>query len=136
MAPYESPHLVIVGSPPDRSADGLETVRRIRGFDRAIPMIFLVGSSEERAIRALVDSVDRYFEGWHPSRSWDRPSERDDLIGGERLIGDSAVIRAIRRQRRGPLVSINCPAIPDGPGKRASTRSVQKRRSPLPGPRS
>lgn len=64
--------LLLIGPSPDTGWNGLELARQIRGKDRRIPVILIVGaSSEELAIAALRAGINDYFK---------RPLVLDDLV--------------------------------------------------------
>jgi DNA-binding NtrC family response regulator len=113
--PSSAVDLIIIGSFENGSCDGLEIARRIRAFNRNLPIIFIAAeTSEELAISALRAGVSDYFKQPYlfedlvssvtrclPDFRCRRPQESvsepaSDIIDGHRMIGESPVVREVR----------------------------------------
>jgi DNA-binding NtrC family response regulator len=106
------PDLVIINVAADDTSPALAFVRDVKGLGRSIPIIFVVrDSSEDLAIAALNAGVDRYLreplredalttsiDELVPRGTRANPASEAALSGGERLIGASAAVSALRLQ--------------------------------------
>jgi len=110
-----SPDLIILGASTDGSWDALCLAHAIRRLNRELPLILVTEeSSEDLAIAALKSGIDDYIK--QPSSfeqlngainrclasviSADMPAPTETiaspLIGGERMVGDSALLNEIK----------------------------------------
>ncbi len=111
------PDLVIVGSSPDGTWDGLELAREVRRTERTLPIILITGHSTEdlaiAAVRAgitdyfklplsldeLTASVTRRLADFAVALSSTTPGmNASDVTTGSRMIGESRAVRAVRTQ--------------------------------------
>src|SRR5262245_38162309 len=111
----DCPDLVVLGASPKRDFDALRLADQIRLSNKEVPLILITtNSSKELAIAALRSGIDDYFK--HPlsferlnaafkghlssvTRGETPTSRQQDasaLIGGERMVGDSALLREIK----------------------------------------
>ncbi len=109
------PDLIILGASTKGSPDALSLARQIRRTNREIPLVLITqDSSEELAIAALKSGIDDYFKQPFSFEQLssalnrclssvivpDLPAARKPivvpLIGGERMVGDSAVLHEIK----------------------------------------
>jgi DNA-binding NtrC family response regulator len=111
----KTPDLVIIDAPREGAWDGVGLARQIRQRDRQLPIILITAqSSEEMAIVALRAGITDYFkqplcpeevvaaitrcidEGVGRAPAARHEAGRSGLLGGDRLVGDSPSLTAVK----------------------------------------
>ncbi len=103
--PGPRPDLLVLATGPDRPEQALESVRRLRGDDAALPVVLLAGaSSEELAVAALKAGVDDYFR---------TPCPLDPVVESVRRL--LAARPPVTRPGNGPAAARSAAPPPQGP---------------------
>lgn len=109
------PDMALICMPPESASQTLEFIRHLRSINKSVPVILIVArSSEQLAIEALNAGASRYLkqpvseqtllalieellsaQQCEESAALD-PLDRDEIRGGQQLIGDSQPICALR----------------------------------------
>lgn len=106
------PDIGLISVPPGQETQALDLVRRIRALNKNVPVVLIVAqSSEQFAVKALNAGVGRYLRepvsdemilsacvellAWG-EESRLKTAEDCELLGGEKMIGDSPPMCALR----------------------------------------